>query len=44
VLLIGHVTKQGKDVSTPFGSVFWHNFARMTWHVSAEDPKEVAEA
>ena len=32
-LTLAHVTGAG-DLSTPFGSVFWHNLARVTWSVS----------
>jgi hypothetical protein len=34
-LVTAHTTKVGADAK-PFGSVFWHNGARLTWHVSAE--------
>jgi hypothetical protein len=34
-LVLAHVTKKG-DVRYPFGSVFWHNFARTTWSVDRE--------
>jgi hypothetical protein len=34
-LVTAHTTKAGAD-EKPFGSVFWHNGARLTWHVSAE--------
>ena len=30
VLSLAHVTKEG-DLRYPFGSIFWHNFARVTW-------------
>jgi hypothetical protein len=30
ILSIAHVTKQGNP-HHPFGSAFWHNFARVTW-------------
>jgi hypothetical protein len=32
-LSIGHVTKEG-DGRYPFGSVFWHNLARVTWSLA----------
>ncbi len=32
-LTLAHVTGAG-DLSKPFGSVFWHNLARVTWSVS----------
>lgn len=32
-LHLAHVTK-AHDVRYPFGSVFWHNLARMTWSLS----------
>jgi hypothetical protein len=35
VLVTAHTTKAGAD-EKPFGSVFWHNGARLTWHVSRE--------
>ena len=37
VLLIAHETKDtnGKN-KKPFGSTFWHNFARNTWNVSKD--------
>lgn len=34
-LVTAHTTKAGAD-EKPFGSVFWHNGARLTWHVSRE--------
>jgi hypothetical protein len=30
-LLIAHVNRSG-DPGRPFGSAFWHNMARLTWH------------
>ena len=40
VLSIGHVTKADADPRHPFGSVYWHNGARITIGVSrrAEEP------
>lgn len=35
VLSLGHNTKMG-DTRYPFGSVFWHNLARLTWSLSRE--------
>ena len=35
MLVTAHTTKAGAD-EKPFGSVFWHNGARLTWHVSRE--------
>jgi hypothetical protein len=35
VLSLGHNTKAG-DTRYPFGSVFWHNLARLTWSMSKE--------
>ena len=36
-LLVAHVTKQDAKGSAerPFGSAFWHNSARSTWHVKS---------
>ena len=34
VLSIAHVTKAGGG-KWPYGSVFWHNLARVTWNMSA---------
>jgi hypothetical protein len=34
-LVTAHTTKVGADAK-PFGSVFWHNGARLTWHASGE--------
>ena len=36
VLLIGHVTKL-HEMKHTFGSVFWHNYARVTWSLSERD-------
>jgi len=33
--LIAHTNRAG-DVSRPFGSQFWHNSVRASWHVKAE--------
>lgn len=37
VLSIGHVTKADADPQHPFGSVYWHNGARITIGVSRRD-------
>jgi hypothetical protein len=36
VLTLAHVTKVD-DARYPFGSVFWHNLARMTWSLSGDN-------
>jgi hypothetical protein len=45
-LHIAHVNKSEQGDKKPFGSVFWHNSARSTWFVAAdehsENPKRVA--
>jgi len=35
VLSLAHVTKAG-DLLYPFGSVFWHNLARMSWSLARD--------
>jgi len=35
-LTLAHVTK-GDSMAYPFGSVFWHNLARMTWSLQREE-------
>lgn len=35
-LTLAHVTKTD-DSRYPFGSVFWHNLARMTWSLTGDD-------
>lgn len=40
VLTLAHVTKVD-DARYPFGSVFWHNLARMTWSLTGADDEEV---
>jgi AAA domain-containing protein len=35
-LSIGHVTKGGDDDTKPYGSAFFHNFARLTWRLRRE--------
>jgi AAA domain-containing protein len=39
-LSIGHVTKDG-EATMPFGSVFFHNLARLTWRTRADDEGRV---
>lgn len=39
-LSLAHVTKLD-DARYPFGSVFWHNLARMTWSLSGDNDGEV---
>lgn len=36
-LHIAHTNRSEKADEKPFGSVFWHNQARATWHVKASD-------
>jgi hypothetical protein len=36
VLSLAHVTK-GDAVAYPFGTIFWHNTARLTWSLVKED-------
>lgn len=38
VLSLAHVTKEGSH-AYPFGSVFWHNLARMTWSLERDGPR-----
>lgn len=40
ILSIGHVTKSDADPRHPFGSVYWHNGARITIGVSRRDPEQ----
>jgi hypothetical protein len=43
-LLIAHQTKSGDgNTLKPFGSTFWHNLARRTWHVEREQQEESDE-
>lgn len=37
-LHIAHVNKSESGDQKPFGSVFWHNWARMTWFIRRESP------
>lgn len=39
-LSLAHVTKVD-DTRYPFGSVFWHNLARMTWSLTSADDGEI---
>lgn len=39
VWLLAHVTKGGEE-EYPYGSVFWHNLARMTWFVKRTDDED----
>lgn len=39
VVVIAHVTKEGGE-DFPFGSIFWHNLARMTWFVRRVDSED----
>ncbi len=44
VLTLAHKTKSKDDQDKPFGSVFWHNGARLTISVDAkgyDDPREI---
>jgi hypothetical protein len=39
-LHLAHVSKSEREKANPhapFGSIFWHNQARATWHLAAED-------
>ena len=38
-LSLGHVPKRSRDDDKPFGSVFFHNLARLTWRLD-RDPTE----
>lgn len=33
VLSLAHVPKDAKEPKYPFGSIFWHNAARVTWRI-----------
>lgn len=39
-LLIAHVTKAEEGNKRPFGSGFWHNSARATWHIKRNNPDD----
>jgi hypothetical protein len=36
-LHVAHVSKAENGDKRPFGSAFWHNSARATWHIAADD-------
>jgi hypothetical protein len=36
-LVLAHMNRAG-DVMKPFGSAFWHNYARATWYLEAVNP------
>lgn len=36
VFALHHITKDAKDKTKPFGSVYAHNLARMTWRIDKE--------
>lgn len=40
VLSLAHVTK-AEQVAYPFGSVFWHNLARLTWSLQVDGKRAV---
>lgn len=40
VLSLGHVTK-ADDLRYPFGSVFWHNLARVTWSLHKDGERVI---
>lgn len=40
VLSLAHVTK-AEDLRYPFGSVFWHNLARITWSMAKDGPRVI---
>jgi AAA domain len=41
-LSLAHITKAaGDSLRYPFGSVFWHNFARTTWSMSRDEDGRV---
>ncbi len=40
-LTVAHMTKDERDDQHPFGSIFWHLSARMTWNVkSSSEPEQ----
>jgi hypothetical protein len=43
-LLVAHVNKQEDSSFKPFGSSFWHNGARATWHCSLSEPATGGES
>jgi AAA domain len=42
-LQLAHTNRSEKNDEKPFGSSFWHNGARSTWHVKRADDSDVAE-
>lgn len=40
VLSLAHVTK-ADDVRYPFGSIFWHNLARVTWSMTKDGDRRI---
>ncbi len=44
ILTLGHVTKENADPQYPFGSVYWHNGARVTIAVSRKDDADAESA
>jgi hypothetical protein len=39
-LVLAHTTKSEDGDKQPFGSSFWHNSARATWHVKRSNPDD----
>jgi len=39
-LITAHVTKSEDGDKRPFGSSFWHNSARATWHIKRSNPND----
>ena len=39
-LTIAHMTKDEKDDTHPFGSIFWYNSARLVWNAKSADEGE----
>ena len=39
-LTVAHMTKDEKDDHHPYGSIFFHNSARMTWNIKVADEDE----
>ena len=37
-LTISHLTKDERDETHPFGSIYWYNSARMVWYLKGGDP------
>lgn len=40
LVLLAHITKSDEGDKRPFGSAFWHNSARSTWHIKRTDTTE----